>query len=93
MAHRGGPKYAIDKSNVADGRHLVKYIHLNISAMGWPISTKFCMVVHMGTPERTVGHIFQISKIQDGGDRHLEISEYRRISKTVQDRDILSMED
>ena len=67
---------------MADGRHLVKSIHLNISAMGRPISTKFCMVVHMGSPYRTVRHILQISEIQDGGGRHLQKPKISHISAT-----------
>jgi len=36
----------------------------------------------MGSPERTVGHILQISKIQDGGGRHLQKTKNRHISAT-----------
>ena len=36
----------------------------------------------MGSPERTVGHILQISKIQDGGGRHLQKPRNRHISAT-----------
>ena len=38
-SHHGWSKYAIDKSNVADVRHLVKPTVLNISAMRGPVST------------------------------------------------------
>ena len=69
MTHRGWSKYAIDKSKMADGRHLGKLKHRNISATDGPISTNFCRVVQTGSPERTVG-------------RHLEKSKNRHISVT-----------
>jgi len=59
-SHHGWSKYAIDKSNVADVRHLVKPTILNISAMRWAgfdIWTKFGSVMQLGSLERIVCHI------------------------------------
>ena len=77
-------KYAIDKSKMVDGCHLLKPKRLNIFATGGLVSTNFCRMVQMGSPERTVFlRPFEISKIQDGVGRHLENPLNCYISATV----------
>ena len=41
------PKYAPNKSKMAEGRHLEKWKNLYIFATDWPIVTKFGMLMHL----------------------------------------------
>jgi len=43
----------LDKSKMADGRHLEKSKNGHISALVRPICTKFGMVTHIGTAKHT----------------------------------------
>ena len=47
----------------------------NISAMERPILTKFGTVMRLGPADTNSKQKFTISKIQDGGGRHLEKSQ------------------
>ena len=47
---RGLSKLTFSKSNMADGRHLEKSINRDFSETAWPISMKYCMVIHIGPP-------------------------------------------
>jgi len=54
----------------------------NISAMGRLILTKFGTVMRLGPEDTNSKQKFTISKIQDGGGRHLEKSENLNIFAT-----------
>ena len=56
----------------------------HISAAVWAISTKFGMMMQFDFFNRFDRYKFEISKIQDGGGRHIEKSKNRHISAAFQ---------
>jgi len=73
----GGAKIRILKSNWYN-------IKTHISAAVWAISTKFGTVTQFVPLDSCDRLKFQISKIQDGGGRHIEKSKNHHISAAVQ---------
>jgi len=57
---------------MADGGHLEKKINCYISATFSPISTKFCMLTHIGLPNSKRCSKNQVFKFKMAGGRHFE---------------------
>ena len=65
------------------GRHLEKRVNHHISAVVSDIFTKFGVLLDIGIPHRPLVSFLDYNKIQDGGRRHFEKAENRKISTAI----------
>ena len=72
---------------MAAGRHLEKGKKENrhISAAFYDIFTKFGVLLDIGIPHRPLVSFLDYNKIKDGGRRHFEKAENRKISTAISD--------